>query len=197
MLWSTCWTLSTSCAWTTGINALCIYPKYRISFSHVLYSWGNLPWSDNNLTFPRQIIDIYSGLLEKSQWWSTNSQIEISEELTWGPFSSIFKTSGDVSTKPAKAGGGCVYVWNTHGWGRRKVALQYISGVGMRVGNNNGWIQLPLFPEFQQMALYVEAEMEPSPKHSMISVQKKFIVSISDLKSSISVSLVSCRSTSN
>lgn len=32
--------------------------------------------------------------------------------------------------------------------------------------------QLPLFPEFQQMALYVETEMEPSPKHSMISVQK-------------------------
>lgn len=39
-----------SCAWTTGISTFCIHPKYRISFSHLSYSWGNLPWSDNNLT---------------------------------------------------------------------------------------------------------------------------------------------------
>lgn len=49
MLWSSHWTLNVSCAWTIGISTFCIHPKYRISFSHLFYFWGNLPWSDNNL----------------------------------------------------------------------------------------------------------------------------------------------------
>ena len=56
--------------------------------------------------------------------------------------------------------------------GEERCSPVYFRG-GDGGGENNGWIQLPLFSEFQQMGWYVETEMEPSQKHGMISVQKK------------------------
>lgn len=154
----------------------------------------NFPEVDYNLSFFLQIIEIHPRLLETPIM--TYNQPDRNIWIASWTFQETSRFLGPYAQSQKYYSTGCVHIWKSHGLERRKVKgdspvySRFEGGGGFKRERIFGWIQMCLFPGFQQMGLHVETEMKPSKKYFVISVQKEWRFLTLDLNSGTSVSLV-------